>query len=618
MGFGGDRRGQSVQIGAVLLFGVLVLSLTTFQATVVPQENEEIEFNHNQRVQTDMLQLRGAVLGAASTGTTQPVTIEMGTRYPARTFLINPGPASGSLRTVDLGGGNRISVRNAASVDSETTEYWNGAPRDYDTKGLAYKPNYNEFDSAPATVYENSVVYNRAPPEAGGGVVARSEQTVVDGRTISLVALQGEADSAAVEPVSVGPQADSAPARTVAVQRESAGNPVVIEVPTELSQAIWEQLLADQRQSNGGYVTSISVSGNTLEIRLQETDASGDPVTYDLRLAGVSVGSGSVSTTATYVTDVSGDDTSVPEDGSRKLVVEVRDQYNNPVSGVTVSVTGSPTEGSVTDISPTTDEDGEAVFRYDAPVDVNTGTDVDVRLGFDGPDGDSTAGSIPEEEAVFDVTVMNSDGSTPTGAPPIINSLSTSNPSSGELQVDWTVNDSDGNLDQVEVVVEDSSDNTVDTRTVSVSGSSDSGTVAFTGLSTDTYDVTLNVIDTSGNSASQTKSQSVSGSAGDPPSASITSTSASNTNGNKYDVTVGWEASDTDGDLASGTITVSDSNRGTTKTVNISPSGSNDSGSETVNIKLTGNPSQRQYDVTLSVEDSTGNSDTDTDNNNKI
>lgn len=516
MGFGGNRRGQSVQIGAVLLFGVLVLSLTTYQATVVPQENGEVEFNHNQRVQNDLLQLRNGVLGTATSGSARPVTVELGTRYPARAFLVNPGPASGSLRTVDLGGTSEIGVSNAAAVDGETADFWDGSGKTYSTHGIDYTPNYNEFDSAPTTAYENTVVYNRAPVETGGGVVSRSEQTVVDGRTLNLVALQGELDTAAVESLSVSLDGDSAPARTVAVT--DSGSALTVEIPTELPESTWQELLDGQldRDTSAGdasdgddqYVAALSCTNPDPCGTLTLTFETG--VTYDLRLAGVSVGSGSVSTAPTYAVDLQGDDTSIPEGGSQKLVVQIRDRYNNPVSGVLVSLTTSPSDGSVTALSPTTDDDGEAVFRYDAPPDVNTATSVQIGLGFDGPGGDSTPGSTPSEEALFDVTVMNADGSAATGSSPRVDNLATSSPNSGELTVDWTVSDPNNDINEVEVVVRDSGGSIVRSDSFAAGGGSDSDSVTYTGLAADTYDVTLTVRDNDGNADSQTSSQSVS------------------------------------------------------------------------------------------------------------
>jgi len=47
-----NGRGQSIQIGAVLLFGALIIALAGYQAFVVPQENEQVEFRHSQTVRS--------------------------------------------------------------------------------------------------------------------------------------------------------------------------------------------------------------------------------------------------------------------------------------------------------------------------------------------------------------------------------------------------------------------------------------------------------------------------------------------------------------------------------------------------------------------------------------
>ncbi|ESS06155.1 MAG: hypothetical protein A07HB70_01704 [uncultured archaeon A07HB70] len=85
-----DRRGVTVQIGAILLFGVLIVALSTYQAVAVPAENEQVEFNHNQAVQQDMLELRSALLQTGAGGRGQSVSVSLGTTYPSRVLLVNP------------------------------------------------------------------------------------------------------------------------------------------------------------------------------------------------------------------------------------------------------------------------------------------------------------------------------------------------------------------------------------------------------------------------------------------------------------------------------------------------------------------------------------------------
>jgi len=62
MQFWGDDRGQAIQIGAVLLFGILIISFSSYQAFVVPNQNEQVEFNHNQRVQGQLQDVRNAIV----------------------------------------------------------------------------------------------------------------------------------------------------------------------------------------------------------------------------------------------------------------------------------------------------------------------------------------------------------------------------------------------------------------------------------------------------------------------------------------------------------------------------------------------------------------------------
>ena len=63
-----DDRAQAIQIGAVLLFGILVISFSTYQAFVVPNQNENVEFNHNQRVQGQLQEVRNAIVSMPGTG----------------------------------------------------------------------------------------------------------------------------------------------------------------------------------------------------------------------------------------------------------------------------------------------------------------------------------------------------------------------------------------------------------------------------------------------------------------------------------------------------------------------------------------------------------------------
>ena len=82
----GDDRAQSESIGFVLLFGVLITAAVGWQVGVVPQQNERVEFNHVQEVQSQMQEL-GATVGSMGSGSgTKQLGVPRGTRFPERTL----------------------------------------------------------------------------------------------------------------------------------------------------------------------------------------------------------------------------------------------------------------------------------------------------------------------------------------------------------------------------------------------------------------------------------------------------------------------------------------------------------------------------------------------------
>jgi len=406
--FGADDRGQAIQIGAIILFSFVVIGFSLYQATVVPDQNAQVEFNHNQEVQQDLLELRSGVLSAGASGTGTTTTVQLGTQYPARVFAVNPGAPSGSLRTVDPGGGSTMTIANAEAQNDETADFWSGtgSPREYTTRGLRYQPNYNEFREAPNTVYENTVVYNRAP----GGVSVQTGQQLVSGRELDLTVLLGSYQASQSESTSVDVSAPGNEPRTVVVQ--SRGDPINVTVPTGLSQSTWEDLL--EEQITNGYVDSVSVSeaDNELTITLQQTEG-GSPVTYELRVPAAGIGTGVPDPAAAYVTDISGDGTSIPEGGTQQVVAEVRNEFNGPESGVSTCAALSPSsDGTLVSKTDTTTENGRTSFTYEAPDDVDRLQTAEITVGYvcDGSaNPEQSAGS--ETKATFEIDVLNSDGS---------------------------------------------------------------------------------------------------------------------------------------------------------------------------------------------------------------
>jgi hypothetical protein len=396
-----DERGQAIQVGASILLAFVVLSASLYQAQVVPAQNEEVEFNHNQRVQTQLQDVRNAVVSVPGGTSGRSVSVDLGTRYPSRALFVNPGPPGGQLRTVDLGG--NLTVEHATSDDEETGDFWTGRLKEYATKGVVYDPNYRVYDEAPTTYYENSVVYD----DFGSSRLTESDQRLVDGTTITLVILAGNYQKASTRTASLDLRAVSTSTRTVTVSND--GDPIEISVPTRLSESEWQQLLAEQTGSDGNVVSgSVSVTSGMLSFELNQNEE------YTLRMAKVGVGSDVASPNAEYVTLISGDRT-VTKGESTTLVVEARDRYNNPVPGASISAGTLDTDSSVRfPDGPTADEDGQVRVQYQAPPSGSSTTNDEVQVTLDRP-GSSPFDATEPEDIGLELSVVDSP-SAPTAS----------------------------------------------------------------------------------------------------------------------------------------------------------------------------------------------------------
>ena len=209
-----------MQIGAVLLFATLIIAFSSYQAFVVPQQNQAVEFDHNQQVHGELQDLRNAIVSMPGGASTTATSVTLGTTYPSRAVAQNPGPASGSLRTQGTGDERvAFSIRNATAT-GETGDVWDGSLRSYDTGVVNYDPSYNVYQGAPLSVYEHSVLYN----EFRSGTIVTADQTVVDGRTISLVAVNGSLERTSTGATSVDVRPVSSSQETVPVEERLPGD----------------------------------------------------------------------------------------------------------------------------------------------------------------------------------------------------------------------------------------------------------------------------------------------------------------------------------------------------------------------------------------------------------
>jgi hypothetical protein len=175
-------------IGAVVLFGFLIVALSLYQIQVVPQQSGQAEFEHFEDVQNDLVELRTAISAAGQSERPQFVDVKLGTSYQTRVFAINPPDPAGTLRTSDA---YNITIRD----DSGTTV-------NVSTRFIEYRPRYNEIESG-STWYDNSVLYVDEADSNRPAVIVEEQNILVDNDTLRLTAVQNEFSASGTRKVAV-------------------------------------------------------------------------------------------------------------------------------------------------------------------------------------------------------------------------------------------------------------------------------------------------------------------------------------------------------------------------------------------------------------------------------
>ena len=218
-----DTRGVSEVVGFILIFGILVLTLTTYQATIVPQQNAQTEFQHYEDVRNEMIELRNAISTAGQADVSQFPSVKLGTNYQSRILTINPAPPAGTLQTSSY----NITINDS----SNNTEY-------IPTKFIEYQPGYNEI-TVGSTWYENSVLY---ADESGtrNAITIEDQHLVTDGNELKITTLQNTYQRSGTSRVTVelipNESADH-------LQNLSKNEELTIKIPTRLNETEYWSVL---------------------------------------------------------------------------------------------------------------------------------------------------------------------------------------------------------------------------------------------------------------------------------------------------------------------------------------------------------------------------------------
>ncbi|MFB6283250.1 MAG: hypothetical protein ABEK59_04850 [Halobacteria archaeon] len=285
-----EEDAVSIIIFVLLMFGILVSFLAIQQSVTVPDQNLDTEFEHSQEVQSQMIQLRNTVQSVSKTGISQSTKIKLGTRYRLRPVLQNPLDPWSRLSNSTM---REIIVSNTTALNPETSEYWDGENKTFETEAISNEPSYNIYQSAPTVVYENSVVYNNVTDSEGtvGVAVLTKDQEIIDGKYIDIVAVKGNVDMAGrgVKSLTVSP--GSQQVNTVRVKGEGDKR-ITLYLPTRLSEdkmdflELLRQQVFEDELTPKGHVIKVQLTADKKHIKIVlEKDQI-----YYIRLSTVTVG----------------------------------------------------------------------------------------------------------------------------------------------------------------------------------------------------------------------------------------------------------------------------------------------------------------------------------------
>jgi len=286
-----------------------------------------------------------------------------------------------------------------------------------------------------------------------------------------------------------------------------------------------------------------TVSGTvTVQIDASDSEDSDDSLDVTYSVDGGSARSTSYNSTSGYYED-SWDSTAV-SDGDHTLEASATDSAGNTsTSSITVTTDNTESAPTVDSLSASEVETSDGDAEFDVSWQVSDGdgdlSSVDLTLTDDtaGETEDTASVSVSGSDAsgttrlvaagddgsgnsyTVDATVTDSGGNTGSGSTsvsetedtasaPTVDSHAVSTRTTGpwnRVTADWAVSDDDGDLDSVVVSIEDSNGNTLNSTTISVSGSTASGSDELKTRSTPSQSV-VTVTDSQGNSDTSSKS----------------------------------------------------------------------------------------------------------------
>jgi len=250
--FTADNRAVSAVIGFILVFGILILLLTVYQAQIVPQQNAQTEFEHFEDNKNEMIELRNAISTAGQADVSQFPSVTLGTSYQTRLLTINPAPPVGTLQTSES---YNITIANETHQTNVSSKF------------LVYEPGYNELQIG-STTYEHSVLYLDERDRENNVSIVEDQNLVKDGK-VRITALQNSFQQQGTNRITLElyPQDELSDGDGDFPD----GDDLNVTIPTQLdADEYWDDELADKSVYDGVDIDARDEGVHTLNLSVDE------------------------------------------------------------------------------------------------------------------------------------------------------------------------------------------------------------------------------------------------------------------------------------------------------------------------------------------------------------
>lgn len=238
--------GSAVVIGFsfVILMSVVVFGI--YSSNIAPVQAEENEIQQYNTITYQMETLLVNINTVPQSGIPKTHPFDPQVAYPTLYPGVQRPDTISSLEQQSV----QVTADGSTVLDSES-------------RVIRYDPNFNEYQTAETVLIEHQVL-GREGVDGSPKIINSSQQLVV-GDTITIVSVDGEFQTASSRRLSIQVRPDS----SYSSQSITVSNQLVLEIETNYTEAMWNDVLLSERVENGGNIQSLSKSGETLSIVLE-------------------------------------------------------------------------------------------------------------------------------------------------------------------------------------------------------------------------------------------------------------------------------------------------------------------------------------------------------------